>query len=185
MKKLIALITIAALSCHVASFASEEQYATDITKANAAALTTALMSIAGELLTDLPGIIKDIAKFPGAVQSDVKALQKGMQAAAALTGQAKQKKVEELFVYGVNLTILLSNILNKFMVIIAKIGPVAEAIDNDDGHKIDEALKVALTIMQMISKINIAMKNAIVAQGTTTINPNAKPTPTLDPIPDL
>jgi hypothetical protein len=185
VKKLIVLLMVCSLGASNSLLQASTEEQINKAKTDAAALTTALLGVAGQLMTDLPAIIEAIGQFPDAVKDDVKSLQKGMVAAAALTGAAKQKKVEELFVYGVNLTILLANIVNKFMVIIAKIGPVAEAIDAKNGAKVDDALQLAAQILQMISKINIAMKNSIIAGGTVSVSATATATPKLDAIPDL
>lgn len=183
MKKII----IAGLCCVLVGsriFAGCENDATKA-KPDPMVLTTAIMGIAGELLNTLPGLIQDIVKFPGLAQADAIALQNGMKAAAVLVGAAKQKKVNELFIDGVNLTILVTNILNKLIIMISKIGPLAEAIDPVNGAKVDDALELTATIMQMISKINVAMKNSIIASGTITVSDQAKITPKIDPVPDL
>ena len=152
---------------------------------NVLAITDAVLGIANELLTVFPGLITDITQFPSLAQADAIALQQEMQIAAKLTGTARQQKIQQLFVDGVNLTILVTNILNKLIVMISTIGPLAEAIDPINGGKVDNVLELTATIMQMISKINIAMKNSIIASGQVTISPQAQVTPAIDPIPDL
>jgi len=149
------------------------------------ALTTALMGIADQLLTTLPGLIQEIAQFPKLAQADALALENEMKVAATLVGAAKQQKIQQLFVDGVNLTILVTNIINNFMVMISSIGPLAEAIDQVNGAKVENALQLTALILQMISKIDIAMKNSIIAGGTVPIAPSAVATPALNPIPDL
>ena len=152
---------------------------------NAMAITTAFLGIADQLLTDLPSLIQQVAQFPSAAQEDATELEQGMQAAAKLVGAAKQAMIQELFVEGVNLTILVTNILNTLILIIAEIGPLAQAIDPNNGGKVNDAMQLTANIMQMISKINIAMKNSIIAGGTVAIPTSAIATPTLDPIPNL
>jgi hypothetical protein len=185
MKKIIVL----GLFCSFISFsvcAQEEALDESLkSKPNILALTNALMGIATDLLSTLPDLIKDIAQFPSLAQADALELQKEMIAISKLTGEAKQKGVQQLFVQGVNLTILVANILNKIIAIIASIGPLAVAIDANNGAKVNSALQLTATIMQMISKINIAMKNSIIADGTVTVTASAVTTPQLDPIPSL
>lgn len=149
------------------------------------ALTTALMGIADQLLTTLPSLIQEIAEFPGLAQADAIALENEMKVAATLVGAAKQQKIQQLFVDGVNLTILVTNIINQFMVMISAIGPLAQAIDPVNGAKVQNALQLTAMILQMISKIDIAMKNSIIAGGTVPIAAASVATPALNPIPDL
>lgn len=181
MKKSIALGLFAVIGSPI--FADDQ----DVLRSqpDVMAITTAMMGIASQLLTTLPSLIKDIAHFPALAQADAILLENEMKVAAQLVGDAKQKKIEQLFVDGVNLTILVANILNKLIVLISSIGPLAEAIDPDNGAKIDSALQLTAIIMQMISKINVAMKNSIIAGGQVAISDQAKVTPEIDPIPDL
>ena len=182
MKKFIVLGLLLGLTSSWLSASCEENV---LRAPDAMALVNALMGIAGQLGTILPGLIQDIAQFPGLAQADALALQAQMKIAATLTGNAKQKKVQELFVDGVNLTVLVTNIINKLILVIASIGPLAQAIDANNGAKVNDALQLTATIMQMISKINIAMKNSIIAGGAVTVSAHAKETPKIDPIPDL
>jgi len=152
---------------------------------NAMALATAVLSMANELMAELPTLIDDIAEFPDTIRAEVIDLQNDMREAAKLAGDARQKKIQELFVQGVNLTILTTNILNRMFLIIAKIGPLAKAVDPKNGAKINDSMQMTATLLQMISKINIAMKNSLIAEGKVDVTAHVKETPKMDPIPDL
>lgn len=150
---------------------------------NSMALVTALMGIADQLISTLPSLIKEIAQFPSLAEADAIALENQMKTVATLVGAAKQQQIQQLFVDGVNLTILVTNIVNSFLVLISSIGPLAVAIDPVNGAKVNNALQLAATILQMVSKINVAMANSMVAAGTASAP--AQATPALDPIPNL
>jgi hypothetical protein len=154
-------------------------------KPNAMALAAAVLSMANELMAELPTLIDDVAQFPDTVKAEVIDLQNDMREAAKLVGDARQKKIQELFVQGVNLTILTTNILNRMFLIIAKIGPLAKAIDPKNGAKINSSMQMTAMLLQMISKINIAMKNSLIAEGKVEVAEQVKETPKIDPIPDL
>ena len=188
----IGLFLCAGLQCYASQANSPEE---DIcltcdggvlrAKPNAMALATAVLSMANELMAELPTLIDDVAQFPDTIRAEVIDLQNDMREAAKLVGDARQKKIQELFVQGVNLTILTTNILNRMFLIIAKIGPLAKAIDPENGAKINNSMQMTATLLQMISKINIAMKNSLIAEGKVEVTEQVKETPKMDPIPDL
>jgi len=164
----------------------------------AAKLTTAILGLVGSLAGNIPPIITDIQKFPTQAKSEADKMRQGMIALnqyikspeyIALTDAEKQvqkqKKLDELFLYGADLSILVTNLMYKVMEIVKQIGPVILAVDEVKGRQANDALQLAVQIMQMVNSTNQAMKKQIVEKLPAAQKAEVAPTPKADAVPSL
>ena len=153
-----------------------------VNRSHLIAVTTALMELAEQLITTMPSLAQEIAQFPSLAETGATALENAMNAATSSAGDIQQQQLHQLFVDGVDLTVLVTNTINTVLSIVSLITPVIEALEPANSAKIDKAMQLLAHIMQMISTINVAMKNAIVAGGTVTVSATVAATPTLNPV---
>ncbi|HML19708.1 MAG TPA: hypothetical protein PKD74_03995 [Candidatus Dependentiae bacterium] len=163
-----------------------------------AKLTTAILGLVGSLAGNIPPIITDIQKFPTQAKGEADKMRQGMIALnqymksaeyGALTEAEKkvekQKKLDELFLYGADLSILVTNLMYKVMEIVKQIGPVILAVDEVKGRQANDALQLAVQIMQMVNSTNQAMKKQIVEKLPADQKAEVAPTPKADAVPSL
>jgi hypothetical protein len=164
MKKVVASILTMALVSGTAS------YAVDAMK-----LSSAVMGLAGSLAKNIPSIIEDIRKFPEQAKANAEALRDGIRDLSTYLKSAefaalpdtekqaqKQKRLDDLFIKGVDLSILVTNLMYKVMKIVKHVGPVILAVDEDKGKQANEALQLAVQIMKMVNTTNKAMRKQVV-----------------------
>ena len=88
--------------------------------------------------------------------------------------------MEELLVYGIDLTILVTNITYKLMKIVKSVGPIISLIDEKKGKEANDALAMVAQSIKLINTINAAMKDQIV-EGPKAEKEELQETPTQDP----
>lgn len=163
-----------------------------------AKLTTAILGLVGSLAGNIPPIITEIQKFPVQAKAQADKMRQAMIALNAYLKSPeyialseaekqvkKQEKLDELFIYGVDLSILVTNLMYKVMEIVKQIGPVILAVDEVKGRQANDALQLAVQIMQMVNTTNQAMKKQVVAKLPEEKKAEVPPTPKPDAVPSL
>lgn len=147
------------------------------------ALVSAIGSLAGELMADIPKLIKDIPQFPDKVKATAGRLKQGFADAAKIpVGKERDAKIQELFVIGVSLLIDVNNIIDNVLGIVKKFGPIISAIDKTNGEKVEKAIFDIANVLYMVTKIAEAQQGVVARANPTLQKPANQAVPE---VPDL
>lgn len=164
-------------------------------------IVKASLGLTGSLVGGVPPLIMDLLQFPDRVKAEQEKLQDGFNKLSAYLASAeykaldeankkieRQKKLDAMFIYAADLSILVTNLMYKIMKLVKQVGPLILAIDETNGRKASDALQTAASIMKMLNKMNDTMKRQIIDKQA--VSPDQKAaekaaTPKPEPEPEL